>query len=83
MYAELAHDIHSAVKKPKTEEALLKSEEKYRSLVNNAGTAIAVTDLEGRLTYVNEAFTDLLGYSAREMLGRPWIEFLHSARSLW
>jgi PAS domain S-box-containing protein len=78
VYAELAHDIHSAVKKAETEEALLKTEEKYRSLVNSAGTAIAVTDLEGRLTYVNEAFTDLLGYSAREMLGRPWIEFLHA-----
>ena len=77
VYTELAHDILSAVEKVKAKEALLKSEEKYRSLVNNAGTAIAVSDLRGRLTYVNPALTGLWDYSAREMLGRPWTDFLH------
>mgnify|MGYP001592118673 CR=1 FL=1 len=78
VYAELAHDIHSVVERAKAEEALLRSEEKYRSLVNDASTAIAVTDLDGRLTYFNRALIDLFGYSAQEMLGNPWIDFLHS-----
>jgi PAS domain S-box-containing protein len=78
VYTELAHDILSAVEKVKAKEALLKSEEKYRSLVNNAGIAIAVSDLRGRLTYVNPTLTGLWDYSAREMLGRPWTDFLHA-----
>jgi two-component system cell cycle sensor histidine kinase/response regulator CckA len=78
VYAELAHDIHSVVERARAEESLLRSEEKYRSLVNNAGTAIAVTDLYGRLTCINRALIDLFGFSAQEMLGNPWVDFLHS-----
>ncbi|MCY2986666.1 MAG: response regulator [Planctomycetota bacterium] len=39
--------------------------------------AIAIADMQGRLTYVNQAFLDLWGYAGdREVLGRSFLEFL-------
>jgi len=55
VYSELAHGISTVVKGKKAEEELRKSELKYRSLVENAGTGVATTDVEGRFVFVNEA----------------------------
>jgi PAS domain S-box-containing protein len=60
----------------RAEGALRESEERFRTLVEGTVTAVAVTDLTGRLTYVNKALADLLGYSAEELLGRPFVDFL-------
>jgi len=53
------------------------SESGFRSLVENAAVAVGITDTRGRFVYVNKAMTNLLGYSADEMLGRPFKFFLH------
>ncbi|MEM3576872.1 MAG: PAS domain S-box protein [Candidatus Bathyarchaeia archaeon] len=53
------------------------SESGFRSLIENAAVAVGITDTRGRFVYVNRALTDLLGYSAEEMLGRPFKFFLH------
>jgi PAS domain S-box-containing protein len=60
----------------KAEWALHESEEKFRTLVEGTVTAVALTDLAGRLTFVNKALADLLGYSPQELLGRPFVDFL-------
>lgn len=52
-------------------------EQGFRSLVENAAVAIAISDLKGRFTYVNQALADLLGYSTQDLIGRPFKEFLH------
>ena len=56
---------------------LLMSEHGFRSLCENAAVAVGITDTRGRFVYVNKAMTDLLGYSAEEMFGRPFTFFLH------
>jgi diguanylate cyclase (GGDEF)-like protein/PAS domain S-box-containing protein len=38
---------------------------------------LCVADLEGNFTRVNPAWTETLGYSARELLSRPLIDFVH------
>jgi PAS domain S-box-containing protein len=60
----------------KAEGALHESEEKFRTLVEGTVTAVALTDLAGRLTFVNKALADLLGYSPQKLLGRPFVDFL-------
>jgi PAS domain S-box-containing protein len=60
----------------RAEAALRESEERFRTLVEGTVTAVAVTDLTGRLTYVNKALANLSGYSAEELLGRPFFDFL-------
>ena len=51
-----------------TEEALKRSEEKFRSYIENAPDAIFITDKEGRYTDVNPAASDMTGYTQSEML---------------
>ncbi len=52
----------------RTEEALEQSEERYRDLVEKAGIAILMDDLEGNFKYVNERYAELFGYSEEEMM---------------
>ncbi|WP_455278568.1 PAS domain S-box protein [[Eubacterium] cellulosolvens] len=51
--------------------------QRFHSLVDPAGTAIAITDLKGRFNYVNQALADLLGYSVEELVERPFKDFIH------
>jgi len=53
-----------------TEESLRRQEEKYRTLVETAQEGIAITDHKENLTFVNQAFADLLGYRKDELLGK-------------
>lgn len=54
----------------KAEEALRKSEEKYRELVENANTIILRMDREGRVTFFNEFAQKFFGYTEEEILGK-------------
>src|SRR5205085_7156628 len=55
-------DLQSAQKEIK------KSEEKYRSLFEQASDAIMVTDYEGNFLDVNESLCKMFGYTKEEML---------------
>ena len=61
----------------KAEEALRRSEEKFRSLVEDTAAPVGVTDLTGHLTYVNRAFADLMNYSIQELTGQPFLDHIH------
>jgi two-component system, cell cycle sensor histidine kinase and response regulator CckA len=52
----------------KTEEALLRSEEKYRSIFENAAEGIFQTTPGGRILNVNPAFARMVGYETPEAL---------------
>jgi PAS domain S-box-containing protein len=54
------------------------SEARYRRIVETAHEGIWGRDAEGRIDYINARMTQLLGYSAAEMLGRPWWDFLQT-----
>jgi PAS domain S-box-containing protein len=60
----------------KAEEALRKSEERYKSLVENANEAIYVVQ-DGMLKFVNRAGVEIAGYSEQEITSKPFIEFIH------
>ncbi len=58
-------------------EALRKSEEKYRSLIQNLHDIIFSLDEHGRITFISEAVLRIGGYRAEDMLGRHFGEFVH------
>ena len=68
--------IGSLVDRKRAEEALGSNEEKYRTLVDNAGEAICVAQ-EGRLRFVNPHAVDMTGYAVEELTSQPFIHFVH------
>ena len=67
-------DIHE---RRKTEEALRRSEEQYRTLVESISDVIYTTDSRGVLTYVSPVVERLVGYPAKELIGRSFEEFIY------
>ena len=59
------------------EEALAESQAKYRSIVETGGAGVLIGDLGGNITFVNEPFCKMLGYSQEELVGKPFADFLH------
>lgn len=60
----------------KTEEALRRSEEKYRSLVEQLSEIIFVVNIDGVITYVNPAVESVTGYPVSEIIGCKGCKFI-------
>ena len=65
-----------AIERKQAEEALINSEEKYRSVVENAGEAILIAQ-DGLIKFINRKTIEILGYSEEELISKPFIEFIH------
>jgi PAS domain S-box-containing protein len=59
------------------QDALAKSESKYRDLVENLNDAIYAIDLDGVITYASSPTLELMGYSPEDLIGRPFREIIH------
>jgi len=59
------------------EEALMKSEKRYRQLVESMNEGLGVADQDYILTYVNPRFCEMLGYHRDEIIGCNLIDFVH------
>jgi diguanylate cyclase (GGDEF)-like protein/PAS domain S-box-containing protein len=57
----------------RAEEERRLSEQRYRDIVETSHDMIWSADGEGRLTFVNGAFHELLGYEPADLLGRPFL----------
>jgi len=64
------------VREQSTLEAVERSEESYRGIVETAYEGIWRVNSEYETSFVNRRMTELLGYSAEEMMGRPLFDFL-------
>ncbi|MFX3625554.1 MAG: PAS domain S-box protein, partial [Ectobacillus sp.] len=60
-------------------EALLQSEQKFKSLYEYHPDPIFTIDLQGRFLQVNKAGTILLGYQASELLGRFYMDLIYES----
>ena len=59
----------------KAEEALRESEEKYRSLFENASDAILILDRKGNILSANKVFAEY-GYEKDELIGKNMLHFV-------
>ncbi|MCJ7719524.1 PAS domain S-box protein, partial [Candidatus Bathyarchaeota archaeon] len=59
----------------KAEEVLQKSEETFKTLMEEAPIGICNTDLKGKITYVNRRFEEATGYSREEIVGKNGFKF--------
>ena len=58
------------------QEALRRSEQLYRRILETAREGVWVHDLEGRTTFVNARMAEMLGYSVGDLEERPIIDFV-------
>ena len=65
-----------AAERRRAEAALRDREYQYRSLVEQMREGILAGDLATRITFVNPAMAEMLGYREEELLGRPFYEFM-------
>jgi PAS domain S-box-containing protein len=59
------------------EDALQKSEERWRAVFENSAIGVALTDLRGRFLAINSAFQKMLGYTEEEMGELTFLELTH------
>jgi PAS domain S-box-containing protein len=60
----------------RAEEALAKSEERYRQLAENAGEAIFVIQ-DSVIKFINPKGAELSGYSIQELVSKPFVQLIH------
>ena len=73
---ELNNEIHE---RRQVQEALTESEEKYRSVMESVPDPIVVYDMNGKVTYMNPAFTKVFGYTLEDSLGNKMDHFVPKA----
>jgi len=68
--------VMEIVERKRIERELWDSHERYRLLIDTMNEGLAVQNVNGELTYVNNHLCHMLGYSHEELLGRPVVEFV-------
>ncbi|WP_342679794.1 PAS domain S-box protein [Methanofollis sp. UBA420] len=74
-FTELVSKIRHAVGRRRAEDALRESDERFRSVVENAHEGIMMTDDEGRVVLWNRAAEEIFGYRFDEIAGRPFYQY--------
>jgi formate hydrogenlyase transcriptional activator len=59
------------------EDALYKSEERWRSVFENSAIGVALTDMRGRFLATNAAYQNMLGYTQEEIGELTFLELTH------
>jgi len=57
--------------KEHAEETLRESELRFRSVVQSLGEGLVITEADDTVRYINSRMSDLCGYTAEEMIGKP------------
>ncbi len=63
--------------KKKAEEALAKSEKRFRKLVENGNDAFVILPIQGKPKYVSSSVERVLGYTEEEILNMDMFELVH------
>jgi PAS domain S-box-containing protein len=58
-------------------EAIAESERRFRELVEGIDDVVYSVDAEGLVDYVSPSIFAILGYQPEEMLGQPFLSFIH------
>ena len=72
--------LRDITERKRSQNELIKSEEKYRQLVENAGEGIMMVDDNGTILEVNRRVEDILGIDKSDMIGMNILESLTSLR---
>src|SRR6266480_6347870 len=69
--------LENATEPKRTEEALRKSEERWRSVFENSAIGVALTDLNGRFLATNHVYQTIVGYTEEELRALCFLDVTH------
>src|SRR6266513_487726 len=69
--------LHDITVRKRTENALRESEERSRAVIHQSTAGIVGSDLSGRIIFVNQKFSEILGYKESELIGKTIFEITH------
>jgi PAS domain S-box-containing protein len=72
-----AHRAAAEMERVQAIEALRRSEERFRALVEKSADGITLLSADGVVTYASPSSARMLGYRPEELVGRSWTEFAH------
>lgn len=70
-------DTRDITERKRIEEALHKSEERFRAIVQNSTDIIVVVDEKGTNKYISSSFEKITGHKIEERMGRKIMELVH------
>jgi len=80
VYGELAYSVRQAVERERAQTTVKRSEEKFRSLFENARDVIVLMDLKGNVTAINKAAVEY-GFKKEDVVGKSIRKFV--AKRYW
>jgi PAS domain S-box-containing protein len=73
-FARILFSVVDITDRKRSQEVMHRSEERFRTVFDNAASGMALVDLRGHYIRVNEAFQRMLGYTAKELEWKNWRE---------
>jgi PAS domain S-box-containing protein len=70
--------LRVAIRLDRSEQALIESEEKYRTILDSIEDGYFEVDIGGKLTFFNNSLCRILGYSRSELMGLNYRAFMDS-----
>ena len=77
LFRDITEQRRTEQEKTAAEDALAKSERRFRSLIENSSDIIIVVDGEWRIRYASPSVKTICGYEVEEVMGRPARDFVH------
>jgi PAS domain S-box-containing protein len=74
---EFVGAISDVTPRKRAEEALRKSEERWRSVFENSAVGVALTDMNGRFLVTNHVYQTMLGYTEEELRALQFLDITH------
>ncbi len=70
--------VRDVTERKRAEEALQQSEERYRTVLDEMEEGYQEVDINGKITFINEAFMKISGFSREELLGTDYSMYMEA-----